>query len=60
MTLDEAHRRVEQLRHELEEHEYRYYVLSAPTISDRDFDGALLRSSRDAGLIRKIRMTLQS
>ncbi len=27
MTLDEARRRVEQLRHELEEHEYRYYVL---------------------------------
>lgn len=38
MTLDEARRRVEQLRHELEEHEYRYYVLSTPTISDRDFD----------------------
>ena len=38
MTLDEARRRVEQLRHELEEHEYRYYVLSAPTVSDRDFD----------------------
>ena len=38
MTLDEARRRVEQLRHELEEHEYRYYALSAPTISDRDFD----------------------
>lgn len=38
MTLDEARRRVEQLRQELEEHEYRYYVLSAPTISDRDFD----------------------
>ena len=38
MTLDEARRRVERLRHELEEHEYRYYVLSAPTISDRDFD----------------------
>lgn len=38
MTLDEARRRVDQLRQELEEHEYRYYVLSAPTISDRDFD----------------------
>ena len=38
MTLDDARRRVEQLRQELEEHEYRYYVLSAPTISDRDFD----------------------
>lgn len=38
MTLDEARRRVEQLRQELEEHEYRYYVLSTPTISDRDFD----------------------
>ena len=38
MTLDEARRRVEQLRQELEEHEYRYYVLSAPTISDKDFD----------------------
>mgnify|MGYP000853458369 FL=1 len=38
MTLDDARRRVDQLRQELEEHEYRYYVLSAPTISDRDFD----------------------
>ncbi|MCL4798265.1 MAG: NAD-dependent DNA ligase LigA [Burkholderiales bacterium] len=30
--------RVEQLRREIDEHNYRYYVLDAPTISDADFD----------------------
>lgn len=38
ITLDEARRRAERLRTELEEHEYRYFVLSAPIISDYDFD----------------------
>ena len=27
-----------QLRQELEQHNYRYYVLSDPVISDREFD----------------------
>lgn len=30
--------RVEQLRREIDEHNYRYYVLDAPAISDADFD----------------------
>lgn len=30
--------RIEQLRNELHEHNYRYYVLNQPTISDREFD----------------------
>ncbi|MBQ8157685.1 MAG: NAD-dependent DNA ligase LigA [Prevotella sp.] len=30
--------RIEQLRRELHEHNYRYYVLNQPTISDQDFD----------------------
>src|SRR5215472_14765791 len=30
--------RIEELRQQLREHEYRYYVLDEPTISDFDFD----------------------
>lgn len=33
-----AKQRIETLRNELNEHNYRYYVLSAPIISDYDFD----------------------
>ena len=35
--MDEK-QRIEQLRHELHEHNYRYYVLNQPSISDYDFD----------------------
>ena len=35
--MDEI-QRIEQLRKELHEHNYRYYVLNQPTISDQDFD----------------------
>ncbi len=35
--MDEK-QRIEQLRKELHEHNYRYYVLNQPTISDQDFD----------------------
>ncbi|HXF99473.1 MAG TPA: NAD-dependent DNA ligase LigA, partial [Bacteroidota bacterium] len=31
-------RRVERLRKELLEHDYRYYVLAEPTISDEEYD----------------------
>ena len=30
--------RIEQLRKELHEHNYRYYVLNQPTIGDQEFD----------------------
>ena len=35
--MDEI-QRINQLRKELHEHNYRYYVLSRPTIGDREFD----------------------
>ena len=35
--MDEI-KRIEQLRKELHEHNYRYYVQNQPTISDQDFD----------------------
>ena len=35
--MDEQ-QRIEQLRHELHEHNYRYYVQNQPTISDQEFD----------------------
>jgi DNA ligase (NAD+) len=38
LSHDDAVRRAEQLRAELGYHSYRYYVLSAPVISDADYD----------------------
>ncbi len=38
MNRESAEERILQLRHELEEHNYRYYVLSEPVISDFEFD----------------------
>ena len=35
--MDEI-QRINQLRKELHEHNYRYYVLNQPTIGDQDFD----------------------
>ena len=41
MTKQEAKDRVEVLSKELNEHNYKYYVLSEPSISDFDFDKKL-------------------
>lgn len=38
MANDAIKRQIEKLRHELEEHNYNYYVLASPTISDYEFD----------------------
>lgn len=38
MTTENIQEKINQLRNELEEHNYRYYVLSLPEISDFDFD----------------------
>ncbi len=38
MEREKAYRRVIELRKELEEHNYRYYVLAQPVISDFEFD----------------------
>ena len=42
VTVDEARRRVADLRRDLVRHEHRYYVLDEPDISDAEFD-ALMR-----------------
>src|SRR5215813_14219373 len=36
--LSSLHQHLEELRREIREHEYRYYVLDQPTISDFEFD----------------------
>ena len=41
-------RRIEELRREIEGHNYRYYVLSEPIISDREYD-ALFRELARTG-----------
>ena len=35
MIMSDTKTRVEELRRELNDHNYRYYVLNAPTIGDR-------------------------
>jgi DNA ligase (NAD+) len=37
----QARERAEALRHELQEHDYRYYVLARPSISDEQYDSLL-------------------
>ena len=41
MNKEEAKKRIEQLTSELQQHNYNYYVLTQPTISDYDFDQLL-------------------
>lgn len=41
MTREEAKIKIHQLSEELRQHNYRYYVLAEPSISDRDFDSKL-------------------
>jgi DNA ligase (NAD+) len=41
MDTQEAKERIEQLRKKLEEHNYRYYVLAQPTISDFEYDSLM-------------------
>ena len=38
MTAEQAKHRIETLCKEIEQHNYNYYVLDKPTISDYDFD----------------------
>jgi len=38
MTLEEAKKRIEKLREEINYHNYRYYVLNSPVISDAEYD----------------------
>ncbi len=36
--MESVKQRIDELRKELDQHNYNYYVLSTPTISDFDFD----------------------
>ncbi len=46
LTLEEARKRAEELRREINYHNYRYYVLNAPVISDAEYD-ELMRELRE-------------
>lgn len=41
MNLEEAKKRVEELRKEIDEHNYKYYVLDNPVISDAEYDNLM-------------------
>ncbi|MDE6805427.1 MAG: hypothetical protein K2J05_01330 [Muribaculaceae bacterium] len=41
MTPEEAQRKIETLRNEINRHNHNYYVLNTPEISDYDFDHLL-------------------
>ena len=42
--MNDAAKRVERLRRELNEHNYRYYVENSPVVSDREFDDMMLNA----------------
>src|SRR5690242_11397789 len=44
-TTTEAQHRIEELRHQIEYHNYRYYVLDDPQVTDGEYD-ALYRELR--------------
>ncbi len=46
LSADDARRRVDELRQQIHYHNYRYYVLDSPVISDAQYD-ALLQELRD-------------
>ncbi len=46
MNREEAQKRIRELSHEIEQHNYSYYVLSQPSISDYDFDMLLEELNR--------------
>jgi DNA ligase (NAD+) len=46
LSLQEARRRVEELRREIRKHNYYYYVLDSPIISDAEYD-ALMRELQE-------------
>jgi len=46
MGIDKAKAEIEKLREEIRHHDYRYYALSQPEVSDREYDGLMLRLKR--------------
>ena len=45
--------RIDQLREELHRHNYNYYVLNAPEITDQEFD-KLMRELQDLAVLRVV------
>ena len=43
ITREEAKRKIERLREEIRYHDYRYYVLNEPEISDAEYDRLMRR-----------------
>src|SRR5579872_3716112 len=46
MSKESPRARIDKLRTEINEHDYRYHVLAMPTISDREYD-ALMKELQD-------------
>ena len=53
-----AKEKIDQLRAELHRHNYNYYVLNAPEISDKEFDD-MMRELQDSENTLNIRMKLR-
>ena len=45
-SLDEASQKIEKLRSEINHHNYRYYVLDSPEISDAEYDDLMRELKR--------------
>jgi len=43
LKKSKARKKIEELREEIRQHNYRYYVEDAPTVSDREYDRVLKR-----------------
>jgi DNA ligase (NAD+) len=43
MQVSQAKKEIEKLRKEIQRHDYQYYVLSQPEISDKEYDGLMRR-----------------
>ena len=54
MPVSKASERIEQLRQEINQHNYRYYVLNAPVVSDVEYDALLPGGSAEAALARAV------
>ena len=54
-----AKEKIDQLRAELHRHNYNYYVLNAPEISDKEFDDMMRNCRRWSENILNIRMKIR-
>lgn len=46
LGMDRAKKEIERLRLFIQHHDYRYYVLSQPEVSDKEYDGCMLKLKR--------------